>query len=179
MTAEGGAVGFLVRLLLGGALISGALLYASQALQKAPVTDKEAAVEKIGPTLSQPKPLAAAPPLVAKTQPVLPPPAPVAPPAAVPAPIPDQPAVQALAPVEPTPRAMVRAPSTPPAPAPVDQPLSTASATDDPGIDAPADPKPRAAARQRGAAGCTSYKSYNPATQTYRSFDGKIRECHP
>ncbi len=31
----------------------------------------------------------------------------------------------------------------------------------------------------RGAAGCQNYKSYDPATQTYRSFDGKTRECKP
>lgn len=179
MTAEGRAVGFLVRLLLGGAVISGTLLYASQTLQKAPATDKEAAVERIGPTLSQPKPIAAAAPLEARPQPVPPPPAPVAPPAAAPAPIPDPPAVQAPAPVEPTPPAMVRAARPPPAPAPVDQPASTASTTEDPATDAPVDLKPRAAGRQRGAAGCTGYKSYNPATQTYRSYDGKIRECRP
>jgi hypothetical protein len=181
MTAEGGAVGFLVRLLLGGALISGALLYASQALQKAPAPDKGSVSEKIGPTLSQPKPLASAAPSSAKPQAAPLPPAPQAapavPPAAVPAPVPEQSAVQALVPADPTPRALVRAPS--PAPTPVEPQLSTASATDDPGIDAPADPKPRGAARQRGSAGCTSYKSYNAATQTYRSFDGKIRECHP
>lgn len=28
-----------------------------------------------------------------------------------------------------------------------------------------------------GAAGCTGYKSYSAATQTYRSFDGVIKPC--
>ncbi|MCP8938970.1 BA14K family protein [Alsobacter sp. SYSU M60028] len=29
----------------------------------------------------------------------------------------------------------------------------------------------------RGSAGCQRYKSYDAATQTYRTFDGKVREC--
>ncbi|GGH12558.1 hypothetical protein GCM10007036_10490 [Alsobacter metallidurans] len=28
-----------------------------------------------------------------------------------------------------------------------------------------------------GAAGCTGYKSYSAATQTYRSFDGAVKPC--
>lgn len=31
---------------------------------------------------------------------------------------------------------------------------------------------------QPGAAGCTSYKTYNAQTQTYRATDGQVRQCH-
>lgn len=31
----------------------------------------------------------------------------------------------------------------------------------------------------KGAANCTSYRTYNPDTQTYRGFDGKVRSCRP
>ncbi|WP_460449088.1 BA14K family protein [Alsobacter sp. SYSU BS001988] len=34
-----------------------------------------------------------------------------------------------------------------------------------------------AKAETRGAAGCATYKSFNPVTQTYRSFDGAVRPC--
>jgi hypothetical protein len=30
-----------------------------------------------------------------------------------------------------------------------------------------------------GKGGCTKYRTYNPETQTYRGFDGKIHECKP
>jgi hypothetical protein len=177
MTREGSALGFVVRLLLGGALISGALLYASQALQRSPSDAQQAApAEKIGPAMSQPRN-----PVVAVTpQKVEPSRAPVAAqtqpqPAAVPAPVPQAPALQAITPppaAAPAP-AEATAPRTPVTAEPVG--LDTEVMVDEPQPDPPRG-RP---ARQRGAAGCTGFKSYNPATQTYRSYDGKVRDCRP
>ena len=31
--------------------------------------------------------------------------------------------------------------------------------------------------RTAGAAGCESFRSFDPMTQTYRTYDGRIREC--
>ena len=46
-------------------------------------------------------------------------------------------------------------------------------------VTAEPDETPAAVGAARGSAGCQNYKSYDPATQTYRSFDGKTRECKP
>jgi hypothetical protein len=183
MTREGSALGFVVRLLLGGALISGALLYASQALQRSPSDVQQAApAEKIGPAMSQPRtPVVAATPQKVEPSraPVAAQPQPQPPPAAVPAPVPQAPALEALAPppaAAPAPvpvPAEAAAPRTPVATEPVG--LDTEIMVDEPQPDPPRG-RP---ARQRGAAGCTGFKSYNPATQTYRSYDGKVRDCRP
>lgn len=44
---------------------------------------------------------------------------------------------------------------------------------------APARTRPAFLSGGAGQAGCTRYKSYDPATQTYRSYDGVTRECKP
>jgi cytoskeletal protein RodZ len=177
MTREGSAIGFVVRVLLGGALISGLLLYASQALQKGPSEPQQAGpAEKIGPAMSQPRaPVVAATPQ--KVEPVRPPVVAQQQPAALPAPVPSAPALQPVS-VPAAPVAAVAAPT----PAPVVPRVTQAERVSlDPEI-AVDEPQPEATprpARQRGSAGCTSYKSYNPATQTYRSYDGKIKDCRP
>lgn len=173
MTREGGAIGFVIRLLLGGALISGGLLYAAQALQKAPAS-REPVAEKIGPALSTRQAAQAARP---------------APPAVPEATVPAAPSGPAPA-AERSPQdgapALAGASVVPPAPAVQSQNPAPADTfgviADDASPDTAADA--RAATRsagkgQRGAQGCTQYKSYNPQTQTYRSFDGKIKDCRP
>lgn len=188
---EGGAFSFVIRLLLGGALISGLLLYAAQSLQKGPAPAKEATTEKIGPTLS--------------TRQAAPPPKPAAPAPvqalATPAAGPDPAAQPMTAPSGAS--ALVPAPGpatgtgrvsnsygTDPAPAPPASPVVTQPTTaqaDSYGVvadETAGDVKPtpaagRPAKTKPGQAGCQNYKSYNPATQTYRSFDGKIRDCKP
>lgn len=176
MTRDGSALGFAVRVLLGGALISGLLLYASQALQKSPnQTQQAATTEKIGPAMSQVRaPAVAAVPQ--KAEPSRLPDAAQPQPAAVPAPVPQAPALQPLS-SAPAPVAAVAAP--PSSAAPRATPAEPVSLDAEIAVDEPqAEAKPRTA-RQRGSAGCTSYKSYNPSTQTYRSFDGKIKDCRP
>ena len=43
-------------------------------------------------------------------------------------------------------------------------------------------PAPATRSAQRfapGAAGCTTFSTYDPRTQTYRGFDGRTHECRP
>ena len=164
-------IGLVLRVLVGGAVISGGLLFAAQALHR-PDAPKESKVEKIGPTMSNlPKP-AATPTVQAIEVPTLPP-------------------VQNVAPAKPGAASVVAAPAAPalipqplssqpsaaaaraPAPAPAPQPVA---------LDAPPSPidgdNPTRPAKSRsGAAGCTNYKTYNAQTQTYRGFDGKTYDC--
>jgi hypothetical protein len=179
MRGEGGAISFAIRLLLGGALISGGLLYAAQSLQKPPAS-KEPVTEKIGPALTtRQAPQPVRPPSPAPEPTVAAPPAGPAP-AAQAAPQARYSTSFAADPAPAAPAAQSQNPAPAAAPSPDDFGVMADEAQPDPGI-AQGEPKPqRAAGRgQRGAAGCTQFKSYNPATQTYRSFDGKIKECHP
>lgn len=166
-------IGLVLRVLVGGAVISGGLLFAAQALHR-PEAGKEVKVEKIGPTMTNlPAKAPATPTVQAIEVPTLPPvqsvaPAPkppavsvIASPAA-PALIPQGAAPQNVAPA-------VRAPSPVPAP--------QAVALDSPAIAAEGDSVAKPARPRSGAAGCTSYKTYNAQTQTYRGFDGKTYDC--
>lgn len=176
MTGEGGAIGFMIRLLLGGALISGGLLYAAQALQN-PAATREPVAEKIGPALTtRPAPVRA---------PVEPTVAAVAPPALASEP----PAARvgnsyqadpgpAATPLSASPAGAARSPSAQPQ-ADVEATADTFGVLSEDGAPAAESKPARASRAKKGSAGCTQYKSYNPATQTYRAFDGTIKDCKP
>jgi hypothetical protein len=166
MAADVNPFGVVLRLALGGAVITGALLFAAQALHKQEVAKPEAKVEKIGPTMSvQPKP--PSPTVQAIEVPTLPPVQSVAPAPPAAASVVSVPAAPALLPAAPSPQASQTAPRAAP------QVQAAAQETLSPAGDSET---PRARTRS-GASGCTNYKTYNPQTQTYRGFDGKTYDC--
>lgn len=165
-------IGLILRVLVGGAVISGGLLFAAQALHR-PEAAKEAKVEKIGPTMSNlPVKTLSGPTVQAIEVPSLPPVVSVAP-AQRPSAASVVPAPAAPALIQPSVSPTVSPPAAARAPAPPTQSV----ALDTPAAPVEGDGVAKPARSRPGAAGCTSYRTYNAQTQTYRGFDGKTYDC--
>jgi hypothetical protein len=194
-----GAATRLLMLFAGCAALAGLLLYSAKLMpQKADKPTSE--VEKIGPSAGRaPNPATPSVAIVAtvpKTQaaaaPFVPAPATAQPAATVVlAPTQSVPA-PAFAPALPQPDGRADPPADDAAPTqrartrsvievqPNDEEPASAAVAPAPTRQAQTDaPRPARTRSERGSAGCTSYKTYNADTQTYRAFDGRVKPCRP
>jgi hypothetical protein len=166
MAAWGSALLSAMMLFIVCGLLAGAMLFADRFIP-AKASAPAAEVAKVGPTFATRGGMAPARTPLAES------PRPELKPAAEP--------VQALAPL-PTP-AMV---ATPAAHAPASPSARPAVAALDPATDPSAEPMPAEAAPAARTASadkpakkllCTTFRTYDPQSQTYRGFDGQIKPC--